>query len=64
VARTARKAERGPDGRFIGRRALPTRTARQQGVGQLALLTPAIILGLLGFALPVCWVAMTTCGLR
>jgi hypothetical protein len=41
-------------GRFVGQR---TTTPRPRvGVGQLALLTPAIILGLVGFAVPVCWV--------
>ena len=45
---------RGADGRFVAREATSTSTRSRRGVGQLALLTPAIIFGLLGFAFPVC----------
>ena len=47
---------RGADGRFVAREATCTSARSRRGVGQLALLTPAIIFGLLGFAFPVCWV--------
>jgi hypothetical protein len=30
--------------------------ARRHGTGQLALLTPAILFGLIGFAVPWCWI--------
>jgi hypothetical protein len=33
-----------------------TGVLRQAGVGQLALLTPALVLGLIGFLVPICWV--------
>jgi hypothetical protein len=45
---------RDSEGRFVRQR---TATPKQRaGVGQLALLTPAIVLGLIGFLVPVCWV--------
>ena len=50
----AHTPRRDSGGRFVGQRtATPT---LRPGVGQLALLTPAIILGLIGFLVPVCWV--------
>ncbi len=55
---SSERRRRGPDGRFASRGG-PTQKmmVRRQGVGQLALLTPAILFGLIGFAVPVCWIA-------
>ena len=55
---SSERRRRGPDGRFASQGG-PTQKmmVRRQGVGQLALLTPAILFGLIGFAVPVCWVA-------
>jgi hypothetical protein len=50
----AKTPRRDSGGRFV-RQGTPTQMVRP-GVGQLALLTPAIILGLIGFLLPVFWV--------
>ena len=55
---SAKGARRGRDGRFVKREraAAPSRPPRGRGVGPLALLTPAILLGLIGFLVPACWV--------
>jgi hypothetical protein len=45
---------RDSQGRFVRQRTATSRS--QAGVGQLALLTSAIVLGLLGFLVSVCWV--------
>ncbi len=50
----AQTPRRDSDGRFLRHRAATP--PLRPGVGQLALLTPAIILGLIGFLVPVCWV--------
>lgn len=49
---------RDSEGRFTRQRATQRSSTRmvRPGVGQLALLTPAIILGLIGFLVPVCWI--------
>ena len=56
---------RGSDGRFVKRRSSTSSkkatshlatSAKRPGAGPLALLTPAILLGLIGFVIPVCWV--------
>jgi hypothetical protein len=54
----ARTPRRDGSGRFTTERAT-TRSSRsivRPGVGQMALLTPAILLGLVGFLVPLCWV--------
>jgi hypothetical protein len=55
MARTSNGPKREADGRFA-RQGATSVSVRRTGVGQLALLTPAIILGLIGFFVPVCWV--------
>jgi hypothetical protein len=50
------RPKRDSDGRFVKKSAATSKGGRRPGVGQLALLTPAIILGLIGFLVPVCWV--------
>lgn len=55
MARTSNGPKRGADGKFV-RQGASAVSVRRPGVGQLAVLTPAIILGLIGFLVPVCWV--------
>jgi hypothetical protein len=55
----AQTPRRDSGGRFTKRHTSASRTSAstvRPGVGQMALLTPAIVLGLIGFLLPVCWV--------
>jgi hypothetical protein len=50
----AKTPSRDSGGRFTRQRTSTPMV--RPGVGQLALLTPAIILGLIGFLVPICWV--------
>ncbi len=50
----AKTPSRDSSGRFARQRT--TTPMVRPGVGQLALLTPAILLGLIGFLVPICWV--------
>jgi Flp pilus assembly protein TadB len=57
MAPTPKKRARDANGRFVTRRAANERSEGREGVGPLALVSVAIVLGVAGFAWHFVWIA-------